>query len=288
MLSACNLIKPQQGNGPCNESQNQLAINQIQGAGHLSSYDGEEVRCVTGIVTAVNSNGFFLQSTKADNDEKTSEALFVNLLTVAEVKPGDEVMVNSGEIREYNPAGLGENSLTTTSLRTSDIEIISSGNVLPTALILGEAGRAIPDKVIENDVNGVIGEDNGKFDPDEDGMDFFESLEGMLVQINNALVVSPNNSYNELVVLADLGKNASGLSSSGILLLSEDDPNPERLILDDKYIKMPELLPGDVLPLRLLAFWNMISAIIGSNLSKLRFIKVMASQRNFWRQNRLS
>ena len=246
LLSACNLIKPQQGNGPCNESQNQLAINQIQGSGHLSPYDGEEVRCVTGIVTAINSNGFFLQSTKADNDEKTSEALFVNLLTVAEVKPGDEVMVNSGEIREYNPAGLGENSLTTTSLRTSDIEIISSGNVLPTALILGEAGRSIPDKVIENDVNGVIGEDNGKFDPDEDGMDFYESLEGMLVQINNALVVSPNNSYNEVVVLADLGKNASGLSSSGILLLSEDDPNPERLILDDKYIKMPELLPGDV------------------------------------------
>ncbi|MBP7213242.1 MAG: endonuclease/exonuclease/phosphatase family protein [Anaerolineaceae bacterium] len=246
LLSACNLIKPQQGNGPCNEGQNQLAINQIQGPGHLSPFDGEDVRCVTGIVTAVNSNGFFMQSTKADNDEKTSEALFVNLLTVADVKPGDEVMVNTGEIREYNPAGLGENSLTTTSLRTNDIEVISSGNALPTALVLGEGGRVIPDKVIENDVNGVIGEDKGKFDPDEDGMDFYESMEGMLVQINNALVVSANNSYNELVVLADLGKNASGLNSSGILLLSEDDPNPERLILDDKYIKMPELYPGDV------------------------------------------
>ena len=246
LLSACNLISPQQGNGPCNESQNQLPINQIQGAGHLSPYDGKDVRCVTGIVTAVNSNGFFLQTTKTDNDEKTSEALFVNLLTVAEVQPGDEVMVKTGEIREYNPAGLGENSLTTTSLRTNDIEIISSGNALPTALVLGEGGRAIPNKVIENDVNGVVGEDKAKFDPDEDGMDFYESMEGMLVQINNALVVSANNSYNEVVVLADLGKNASGLNSSGILVLSEDDPNPERLILDDKYIKMPELFPGDV------------------------------------------
>jgi predicted extracellular nuclease len=169
------------------------------------------------------------------------------LLTVAEVQPGDEVMVKTGEIREYNPAGLGENSLTTTSLRTNDIEIISSGNALPTALVLGEGGRAIPNKVIENDVNGVVGEDKAKFDPDEDGMDFYESMEGMLVQINNALVVSANNSYNEVVVLADLGKNASGLNSSGILVLSEDDPNPERLILDDKYIKMPELFPGDVL-----------------------------------------
>lgn len=246
LLSACNLFKAKQGNGPCNQSQNQLPINQIQGPGHISPYDGKEVRCISGIVTAVNSNGFFLQSTKADNDEKTSEAIFVNLLTVAEVNPGDEVMITSGEIREYNPAGLGENSLTTTSLRTKDIEIISSGNALPTPVGLGDGGRTIPDKVIENDVNGVIGVDKGKFDPDEDGMDFYESMEGMLVQINNALVVSANNSYNEVVVLADLGENASGLSSSGILLLSEDDPNPERLILDDKYIKMPELFPGDV------------------------------------------
>lgn len=246
LLNACNLTQASQGDGPCNQSQNQLAINQIQGSGHLSPYDGEEVRCVTGIVTAISSNGFFMQSTQADKDEKTSDAIFVNLLTVADVSPGDEVMVNSGEIREYNPAGLGENSLTTTSLRTSDIEILSHDNALPIVVVLGEGGRAIPDQVIENDVIGVIGVDKGKFDPDEDGMDFFESLEGMLVQVNDALVVSSKNSYNEVVVLADLGKNASGLSTSGVLVLSEDDPNPERLILDDKYIKMPEIMVGDV------------------------------------------
>ena len=245
-LSACNILQTSQGNGPCDQSQNQLAINQIQGGGHLSPYDGKEVRCVTGIVTAVSSNGFFMQSAQADKDEKTSDAIFVNLLTVAEVNPGDEVMVNSGEIREYNPAGLGENSLTTTSLRTNDIEILSHNNPLPTAVVLGEGGRAIPDNVIENDVNGVIGVDKGKFDPDEDGMDFFESLEGMLVQVNDALVISSKNTYNEVVVVADLGKNASGLSTSGVLVLSEDDPNPERLILDDKYIKMPEIMLGDV------------------------------------------
>lgn len=246
LLNACNVLPASQGSGPCNQSQNQLAINQIQGSGHLSPYDRNEVRCVTGIVTAVSSNGFFLQSSQADKDDKTSDAIFVNLLTVAEVSPGDEVMVNSGEIREYNPAGLGENSLTTTSLRTNDIEILSHNNGLPTAVVIGEGGRAIPDKVIENDVKGVIGVDNGKFDPEEDGIDFYESLEGMLVQVNDALAVSSKNSYNEVVVLADLGKNASGLSTSGVMVLSEDDPNPERLILDDKYIKMPEIMLGDV------------------------------------------
>jgi predicted extracellular nuclease len=121
---------------------------------------------------------------------------------------------------------------------------MSSGNPLPPAIVLGEGGRMIPDKIIENDVKGIVGQAVAKFDPEQDGMDFYESLEGMRVQINDALAISFRNSYNEIVVLADKGKNASGLNPQNVLLLSEDDPNPERLILDDKYIKLPEMYPG--------------------------------------------
>ncbi len=39
-------------------------------------------------------------------------------------------------------------------------------------------------------------------------MDFFESLEGMLVQINNARAVSTRNRYNEVLVVADGGQDA--------------------------------------------------------------------------------
>ncbi len=249
LLFGCGVVPqnaPTSPIGSCRDESNMLAINQVQGAGHRSPYDGKEVRCVTGIVTAVDGGGFYMQSGTSDDDPSTSEGIYIDLLAFAMVKVGDEVLVSSGEIREYNPAGLGENSLSRTSIRTSEIEVLSRGNNLPSAVLIGDAGRAIPDRIIENDVNGYVGRNPALFDPNEDGMDFYESLESMRVQVNNALAVSSINSYNEVIVVADGGKNASGLSSLGVLLLAEDDANPERIMLDDKFIQMPDIRVGDV------------------------------------------
>ena len=232
--------------GSCGNKSDLLAINQFQGSGHRSPYDGQEVRCVPGIVTAIDGNGFYMQSEIPDEDANTSEGIYVDLLSFASVKVGDEILVASGEIREYNPAGLGENSLTRTSIRTSEVEVLSSGNKLPAPVLIGEGGRDIPDRIIENDVEGYVGRNEALFDPEEDGMDFYESLESMRVQVNNALAVSSINSYNEVTVVADGGKNTSGLSPIGVLLLAEDDANPERIMLDDKFIRMPDILVGDV------------------------------------------
>ncbi len=231
--------------GSCSQS-TQFAISQIQGAGHRSPYDGEEVYCVTGIVTAIDGGGFYLQSQTPDEDPSTSEGIYIDMLAFASVKVGDEVLIASGEVREYNPAGVGENSLTRTSLRASQVDVLSSGNELPAPVLIGDKGRAIPDRVIENDVQGYVGQGNGLFDPEEDGMDFFESLESMRVQVDDPVAVSSINSYNEVVVVADQGKNVSGLSSTGLLMLAEDDANPERILLDDKFIRMPQILVGDV------------------------------------------
>lgn len=266
LLSACIAIPTASqnvGQKGCLNQQNQLSISQVQGSGHRSPFEGDEVGCVSGIVTAIDAGGFYLQSRQPDNDPSTSEAIYVDLLSFASVRVGDEVMILSGTVREFNPAGLGENSLTITSLRTKDLEILSRDNSLPAPILLGEGGRAIPDRVIENDVQGYVGRDNAGFDPEEDGMDFYESLESMRVQVNNALAISSINSYNEVAVLADLGKNASGLSPDGVLLLREDDPNPERLILDDKFIRMPDIRLGDV-------FTQPITGILAYDFSNYR------------------
>ena len=223
-----------------------MTISQIQGASHRSPYDWQEVHCVTGIVTAVDGGGFYMQSETSDDDPSTSEGIYVDLLAFASVKVADKVMLSGGEIREYNPAGLGENSLSKTSIRTSEVEVLGSGNSLPAPVLIGEGGRTIPDKIIENDVEGYVGRSSALFDPEQDGMDFYESLESMRVQVNNALAVSSINSYNEVIVVADRGKHASGLSQAGVLLLAEEDPNPERIMLDDKFIKMPDIRVGDV------------------------------------------
>lgn len=249
-MSSCLLqlpVRPTIDLGNCGQDQNLTQIHDIQGATHRSPFDGQEVQCVPGVVTAVDGGGFYLQSLDYDDDDRTSEAIYVDLLAFFKVKAGDEIMIRSGKIREFNPTGLGENSLTITNIRTSDLEVLGQGMSLPEPIVLGENGRKIPDKVLENDVKGYVGRSKAPFDPEEDGMDFFESLESMLVQVNNAVAVSSVNNYNEVIVLADQGKNASGLTKNGVLLASEDDFNPERLMLDDAFILMPDIQLGDLI-----------------------------------------
>lgn len=245
IIAACSVPKNSVVVGDCGKGTPYLAIHDIQGTQHRSPYDGQEVFCVQGVVTALDGGGFYLQEMNPDDDPRTSEAIYIDLQAFARAKVGDHVVIETGTIREYNPAGVGENSLTLTTLRTSKVEVVKSELSLPEPVILGNGGLNIPDRIIENDVKGYVGRSNALFDPEEDGMDFFESLESMRVQINNAIAISSVNGYNEVVVLADRGENATGLNQAGILLLSPDDPNPERLMLDDTFISMPKIRVGD-------------------------------------------
>lgn len=48
---------------------------------------------------------------------------------------------------------------------------------LPPTTVVGTGGRVPPSSVIEDDANGSV-ETSGVFDPANDGIDFWESLEG--------------------------------------------------------------------------------------------------------------
>ena len=189
-------------NGSCQSESNQLAISQVQGAGHLSPFNGEEVFCLKGVVTAKDGGGFYMQSETPDEDSATSEGIYVLLLSFALVEVGDEVLISSGEIKEYNPAGVGENSLTRTSIRTSDLEVLSSGNDLPAPVLIGEGGRAIPDRIIENDVNGYVGQGEGLFDPDEDGK--FEEAKSLANELKTNYVFKAGDYKNNIQNLMGL------------------------------------------------------------------------------------
>lgn len=221
-------------------------INVIQGFTHRSPLEGETIERISGVVTAVEGEGFYLQSLLPDNDERTSEAIYVDLQAYVKVGRGDLVQVVDGRVREWNPAGLGENSLTITTLVAKNVTVLGQNQALPSPVVIGQGGRTIPNQVIENDVNGYTGQSKQSIDPQEDGMDFFESLEGMLVQINNARAVSTRNRYNEVSVVADVGQDAGIFSEEGVLVLRETDPNPERIMLDDAFIMMPEIHAGAV------------------------------------------
>ena len=220
-----------------------ITISSIQGAGHASPFENQQVEGIHGIVTAIRADGFYMQSLAPDNDPATSEGIYVLQGLIPSVRPGDEVLV-SGLVKEGVLNGDPVNDLMITHVRNPSIEILSKGNPLPPPVIIGQDGRIPPTEVIDNHTQGrVIA--GGNFYPHSAGLDFFESLEGMLVQINNAVVVGPTNQYKEIVVLPDNGAWASTRTPRGGIVVQQGDFNPERVILDDALREMPFVQVGD-------------------------------------------
>jgi predicted extracellular nuclease len=218
-----------------------LAIHAIQGAGHVSPFKGQSVGNVPGVVTAKRSNGFYLQETSPDADDRTSEGIFVFTSSApSALQVGDGVVVTRATVQEFRPGGAaGTGNLTTTELSTSaaNVTVLSHGNPLPTPVTIGQDGRVPPTTVIEDDAAGDV-ETSGTFDPTSDGIDFYESLEGMLVQVADPAVVGPTNRFGEVVVLANNGVGAAPRTNRAGILLRPDDPNPERIVLDDEILKL--------------------------------------------------
>ncbi|MTJ51997.1 hypothetical protein FJR38_04595, partial [Anabaena sp. UHCC 0253] len=200
-------------------------ISDIQGTSHTSPFVGQVVTAVPGIVTAVDSNGFYLQDPHSDTNIATSEAIFVFTSSAPTVKVGDSITV-TGTVSEFTPGGVSTGNLSTTQIGGNPtITILSSNNSLPAATIIGAGGRIPPTQVIDND--GLT-----SFDPTTDGIDFFESLEGMRVTAKNLVAVSPTNRFGEIYAVVDNGVGATGLSQRGTINISPNDFNPERIQID--------------------------------------------------------
>ncbi|PRY92027.1 putative extracellular nuclease [Hasllibacter halocynthiae] len=214
-----------------------LSIMEIQGAGHVSSLvsadpqdpttgGGDGPRVTTGgIVTAVDSNGFYLQDPEGDGNDATSDAIFVFTGAAPSVAIGDAVDV-TGTVGEFYPGGQGSGNLSTTQLTGNpDVSVLSSGNALPGAVVLGQGGRPIPSVNIEDD-------DFTSFDPGQDAIDYWESLEGMLVVAPMPVAVSGTTRFGEVFTVVDGGADATGLSERGTLNISPGDFNPEKVRVD--------------------------------------------------------
>jgi predicted extracellular nuclease len=223
------------------------AIHDIQGAGHLSPRNGQTVAGVTGIVTAGSRNGFWLQDPGPDSDPATSEGLFVFTSSAPTVAVGDSVVVG-GRVSEFRPGGAsGAANLTTTELTGPAVTVLSSGNPLPAATVVGTGGRVPPSEVIEDDATGDV-ESSGAFDPASDGIDFYESLEGMRVQLDDAVATGPRSTFGEIPVVGDGGANASVRTGRGGIVVRPGDFNPERVFLDDTLAPTPTVDVGDRFP----------------------------------------
>jgi predicted extracellular nuclease len=218
-----------------------VRIHHIQGAAHASPLAGQTVADVPGVVTAMTSNGFWLQDPQPDADPATSDGLFVFTRTRPTVAVGDAVTV-SGQVMEFRPGNSATN-LTTTEIGFPTVTVVSSGSPLPAATRIG-TDRTPPPATIEDDATGDV-ETSGTFDPAADGIDFYESLEGMRLDLADAVAVGPTNSFGEIPVLARDGDGAGVRTARGGIVVRRHDFNPERIILDDSLSRTPTVSVGD-------------------------------------------
>ena len=212
-----------------------VSIAAVQGAGHISPLVGRRVS-VSAIVTVVDRDprrpGFWMQSAAGDGDPATSEGLRVDTAGAPALDPGNVAAVE-GVVAEA-PDRTAE--LRVTRLVDVSWRVLERGRALPAAVVLSGAaagGRAIPSAHVDDDRLT-------RFEPDRDAIDFFESLEGMRVEIAGPIVVGSTTSYRDFAVLADAGSGAALRSWRGGLVARPGDDDPERIVVD------PRLLAGEV------------------------------------------
>jgi VCBS repeat-containing protein len=199
-----------------------LKIYEIQGEGHMTAYAGQPVT-TTGIVTGVVGNGFYLQDPDGDGDADTSDAIFVFTGAAPTAAVGDSVTVR-GTPEEFVP-GAGSLSITELATSNANVTIHSHGHDLPAAVLIGVGGRTPPTQAIEDDGFASYG-------PATDGLDFYESMEGMRVTVDSPVVVSNTSGFGETWVLASGGAGATGYNGRTGITVSEGDFNPERIQID--------------------------------------------------------
>ncbi|MEL7313162.1 MAG: lamin tail domain-containing protein, partial [Pseudomonadota bacterium] len=232
-----------------------LTIPEIQGAGHISAFVGERVT-TSGVVTAVDSNGFYLQDALGDSDIATSDGIFVFTGGAPTVVVADSIEILA-TVSEFRP---GSSGLSITQLSgTEEITVIASGSALPAPVIIGAAGRTPPNVVVDDDAASagletinIESDPLASFDPVNDGVDFYESLEGMLTRIESPTVVASSRVFGsggagnrEFYVAPDLGAGINLPTVSGGVRITEGDFNPEYQVVGNRLAETGDFSTGD-------------------------------------------
>lgn len=220
------------------EGEGDFLAGDIQGRNHSSSYVGSWVRGLVGVVTAWAGSGpgFWLQ-TNPDSDPATSDALLVVPEDAGQKpEPGATVSV-AGLIEEQGFSGALEVTTVAHATVTSSI----GRAALPKPVVLGLTGRTVPDQHVDDDGLAI-------FQPADDTIDFFESLEGMRVALPDAVAIGPTTRFGEFAVLVDRGQGSAPRSRAGGVVVTSDEIHPERLLVSSRGLgqeQAPPITVGD-------------------------------------------
>ncbi|MGY4975679.1 endonuclease/exonuclease/phosphatase family protein [Streptomyces sp. 900105755] len=219
--STVALTSPAQADG--------LRIHDVQGTTRVSPYAGQKVTDVPGIVTATrtygSSRGFWLQDPTPDSNPATSEGVFVFTSSTPKVAVGDAVTV-TGTVSEYVPGGATTGNQSLTEITKPTVITVSTGNAVPAPVVIDK--KSVPSAYTPTGDTAAGGSINGlTLQPKKYALDYYESLEGMNVQVEDAHVVTATDPYAELWVTVKPHENRT--NRGGSLYRSYRDQNTGRL-----------------------------------------------------------
>lgn len=206
-----------------------VRIHDIQGTTRVSPYAGQKVADVPGVVTGIrtygSSKGFWFQDATPDDNPATSEGVFVFTSSTPTVAVGDAVTV-SGTVSEYVPGGAATGNQSLTEITKPTVTVVSKGNAVPAAVVISD--KSVPSRYTPAGDTAASGSINGlTLQPKKYALDYYESLEGMNVQVSNARVVTATDPYAELWVTVKPHENAT--KRGGTVYGSYDSQNTGRL-----------------------------------------------------------
>ena len=198
-------------NGACTGVGPLVEIYDIQGPGAASPFAGQAVATADNVVTAVGTDGFFIQtpSARSDADIDTSDGIFVFTGSAPSVAAGDLVNV-SGVVVEF---------FELTELTGGPVVTVVGSETLPAPVVFNATvpspDPATPSCAIE-----------------------YECYEGMLIEIASGVVGEANQSFGTdpvaevYVTASDRAFRETGIIDPGLPGLPVWDGNPEVFELD--------------------------------------------------------
>lgn len=195
-------------------SQRALRVEEIQGIGHRSPWEGREIYDLEGVVTHVDSTGFTVQS---DDDvggylggegvaAVASAALRVYTRRAPSVRVGDRVLVDGyvvehrSDCDDYAARGQRCPYLSETQIEAQRTVIVASEQTLPAARHLASRDPAMPDAWLPD--AGLEVEGERRLEPGRWAVDWLESLERMRVSLPRVVVVQPSRGGEAVVAAA--------------------------------------------------------------------------------------
>lgn len=196
------------------------SVGEINGARFVSPYRNQAVTNTTGLVTAKGPNGIWIRSTTPDDDDRSSESVYVFDRNVGTNLTVGDIIRLDGRITEFRSSP--DHLFLTEITSPRNVQRLSSGNEVE-PLVIGKDDLEPPTEQYSSldngDVFGVpnnvsqISRVNPELEPTLYGLDFWESINGELVTVLKPTAISKPNNFRDTWVVGDwrtTGRNSRG------------------------------------------------------------------------------